>query len=183
MKRRLWLLLFVALGGVAAWLAMPAPRAESVPLPSATLDGKSLPLEGRAACLGAAEDAARAWLEQPVAVVVEGTRGPRTREQLGARLDAVHLEALVGQVVDPRSALRRTHAREQPGTPLALAVPYVVDVPAALGALLQMKDELDVAPLDARWLFDFTGPHLPDGWSAVLPAPAVDPGTIVRVHG
>jgi lipoprotein-anchoring transpeptidase ErfK/SrfK len=42
---------------------------------------------------------------------------------------------------------------------------------------------VNLAPVDARWLFDFTGPHLPDGWSAVLPAPAVDPGTVVRVRG
>jgi vancomycin resistance protein YoaR len=152
-KRRLWLVLFLALGGVAAWLAMPAPRAESGPLASAALNGTRLPLEGRAACLAAAVDAARAWLDQPVAVVVEGTRVVRTREQLGARLDAVHLEALVGQVVDPHSALRGTHARDKPGTPLELAVPYIVDLPAALGALLQMKDELDVPALDARYDF------------------------------
>jgi hypothetical protein len=41
---------------------------------------------------------------------------------------------------------------------------------------------VNLAPVDARWLFDFTGPHLPDGWSAVLPVATVDPGTLVRVR-
>jgi hypothetical protein len=40
---------------------------------------------------------------------------------------------------------------------------------------------VNLSPIDARWLFDFTGPHLPQGWSAVFPA-AIDPGTPVRVH-
>ena len=36
---------------------------------------------------------------------------------------------------------------------------------------------VNLAPLDARWLFDFTGPRLPAGWVAALPgAPAGRPG-------
>jgi len=152
-KRWLWLVLFVAVGGVVAWLAMPGPRAEPAPLGAATLNGKPLPGDGAEACLEAARDAARAWLEQPVAVVIEGTRVERSREQLGARIDSVHLQSLVAQMMDERSALRRGHARGKAGAPLALAVPYTVDVAAAMGALLQMKDELDVPPVDARYDF------------------------------
>ena len=132
---------------------MPSPRAETTPLAGAILNGKNLPLDGRAACLAAAQDATRTWLEQPVTVAVAGTHVDRTRAQLGARLDAVHLESLVGQLMDPRSTLRRTHAREKQGTPLVLVVPYRTDAPAALGALLQMKDDLDLTPLDARYDF------------------------------
>lgn len=40
---------------------------------------------------------------------------------------------------------------------------------------------VNLAPRDARWLFEFTGPALPDGWYAVLPADG-DPGTLVRVR-
>jgi hypothetical protein len=40
---------------------------------------------------------------------------------------------------------------------------------------------VNLAPIDARWLFDFTEPHLPDGWFAVLPTPA-SPATVVRVR-
>jgi hypothetical protein len=41
---------------------------------------------------------------------------------------------------------------------------------------------VNLAPVDARWLFDFTAPELPAGWTAVLPAGATDPGTVVRVR-
>jgi lipoprotein-anchoring transpeptidase ErfK/SrfK len=42
---------------------------------------------------------------------------------------------------------------------------------------------VNLAPLDARWLFDFTGPRLPAGWVAAYPAgQGVDPGTVVRVR-
>jgi L,D-transpeptidase catalytic domain len=40
---------------------------------------------------------------------------------------------------------------------------------------------VNLAPADAEWLFSFTSPHLPIGWSAALPAP-VEKGTAVRVH-
>jgi lipoprotein-anchoring transpeptidase ErfK/SrfK len=40
---------------------------------------------------------------------------------------------------------------------------------------------VNLAPIDARWLFAFTSPHLPQGWTAVLPTP-IDQGTIVRVR-
>lgn len=41
---------------------------------------------------------------------------------------------------------------------------------------------VNLAPVDARWIFEFTAPELPAGWSAVLPAGATDPGTVVRVR-
>jgi lipoprotein-anchoring transpeptidase ErfK/SrfK len=40
---------------------------------------------------------------------------------------------------------------------------------------------VNLAPLDARWLFDFAGPRLPEGWIAAYPTP-YDPGTVVRVR-
>jgi hypothetical protein len=40
---------------------------------------------------------------------------------------------------------------------------------------------VNVSLNDARWLFDFTGPHLPRGWSAVFPN-ATERGTLVRVR-
>jgi len=40
---------------------------------------------------------------------------------------------------------------------------------------------VNLAPRDARWMFDFTGPHVAAGWSAAYPT-AVDPGTYVRVR-
>jgi hypothetical protein len=40
---------------------------------------------------------------------------------------------------------------------------------------------VNLAPLDAQRLFAFTSPHLPAGWTAVLPTPIED-GTVVRVR-
>lgn len=40
---------------------------------------------------------------------------------------------------------------------------------------------VNLSPLDARWLFVFTAPHLPRGWSAVHPT-KLEPSTVVRVR-
>jgi lipoprotein-anchoring transpeptidase ErfK/SrfK len=40
---------------------------------------------------------------------------------------------------------------------------------------------VNLAPLDARWLFSFTGPRMPAGWTATYPTP-LDEGSIVRVR-
>ena len=41
---------------------------------------------------------------------------------------------------------------------------------------------VNLAPVDARWLFEFTAPRLPVGWIAALPAATIDAGTVVRVR-
>ena len=40
---------------------------------------------------------------------------------------------------------------------------------------------LNLSPVDAEWLFGFTSPHLPAGWSAALPV-SIETGTLVRVR-
>jgi lipoprotein-anchoring transpeptidase ErfK/SrfK len=40
---------------------------------------------------------------------------------------------------------------------------------------------VNLAPLDSRWLFEFTGPRLPAGWVATYPT-SIDEGTLVRVR-
>jgi hypothetical protein len=40
---------------------------------------------------------------------------------------------------------------------------------------------VNLAPMDARWLFDFTEPRLPRGWAAAYPT-ITDEGTLVRVR-
>jgi hypothetical protein len=40
---------------------------------------------------------------------------------------------------------------------------------------------VNLAPLDARWLFGFTEPRVPPGWTAAYPT-SVDEGTVVRVR-
>lgn len=40
---------------------------------------------------------------------------------------------------------------------------------------------VNLAPRDARWLFAFTSPHVPAGWSAVMPV-RFEKGTVIRVR-
>ena len=40
---------------------------------------------------------------------------------------------------------------------------------------------VNLSPLDARWMFDFTAPRLPAGWAAAYPT-SIEPGTLVRVR-
>lgn len=40
---------------------------------------------------------------------------------------------------------------------------------------------VNLAPIDARWLYAFTSPHLPMGWTAAYPTKA-EAGTVVRVR-
>lgn len=40
---------------------------------------------------------------------------------------------------------------------------------------------VNLAPLDARWLFAFTSPHLPLGWTAALPT-RLERGAVIRVR-
>jgi lipoprotein-anchoring transpeptidase ErfK/SrfK len=41
---------------------------------------------------------------------------------------------------------------------------------------------VNMAPLDARWLFNWATPSLPAGWHAIFPSEA-DPGTWIWIHG
>jgi lipoprotein-anchoring transpeptidase ErfK/SrfK len=40
---------------------------------------------------------------------------------------------------------------------------------------------VNLSPRDARFLFEFTSPRLPDGWQAIFPT-SYDPGTVIRVR-
>lgn len=149
-----WMAFFVGLGALAAWLALAGPRpAPEPPGVPATLAGQVVPPGDAQATLELARKATSAWLGQSVTVVVAGARTERTREQLGARIDWPHLRALVAELRDGESALRRAHARLAPRAPLALPVPYAVDFDAAMGQLLQIKEEVDRVPVDARYDF------------------------------
>ncbi len=82
--------------------------------------------------------------------------------------------------------------REDESTPYSMQdVPYVqfFDGAVALHGTYWHADFghvhshgcVNLAPLDAQWLFAFTEPRLPHGWSAVLPTPNSS-ATLVRVR-
>ncbi len=146
----------MVLGAVAGYLLVPSPGttrssagAEGA-APAVLLEGRPLPVDGEPALAQAvARAVARAWLAQKVTLTTPGAP-PReiTRELLGVRVETERLAALVAQVRDPRSPLRRGHARAQ--APLRVPLPASIDGPRALAALVALKDDLDRRPVDAR---------------------------------
>ena len=145
-------------GGFAGWVAVPGrpmPIAEAVILPEVTLDGKPLPIvEGDPAkTLESARSIARAYVSSEVSIAVPGATITRSREDLGARVEHDRLASLVAQLADRRSAMRRAHAQHAAAgvaRPLALPLPVTIDGERALTALLEVKDDLDKVPVDAR---------------------------------
>ena len=150
-------------GGVAGYLFMPEERAPLMIAPvQATLDAKPLPLDGdETKTADAAHAIARAYVAERVTIAVPGGAIERTREELGARVDGARLTGLVRALRDPYSPLRRAHDQVARGRPMRLPLPVTTDARRALATLLEVKDELDRAPQDARFDLD-QGKVLPD---------------------
>jgi len=177
-SRFAWLAFFTFLGGAAAWMALAGPRGETIAPVPATLEGQALPPGGADVALSAAREVARAWLARSLTIDVAGTPVQRTREELGARVDWEHLRSLVAELRDARSPLRREHARAPSRGPVALAVPFALDTQAVLAQILQLKDEVDREPVDARYDFK-TGHVTPDEPGRSLDVWA----TVARIDG
>ncbi len=74
----------------------------------------------------------------------------RTREAFGVRIDTRLLSHLISAATDPTSPLLRHHAQIAPGQPVDLPLPVEVDGQTAFPLLMQLKEEVDHAPIDAR---------------------------------
>lgn len=130
----------------------PAPGEDRTPLPETTFLGQRLPSTDAAQKL--ALERARVFLAGQFHLdLPDGSRRPVYLGQLGAELDKVHLARLVRDARDRTSALVRIHqvhvAQAKPAA-LRLPVPITVDRERALARLLQLKDEFDRLPVDAR---------------------------------
>lgn len=166
---RLAVAILVFLGGVAlvvyALLPVPEARADG---PSAVAEHVEVSVAGMPIALDAdlhAESVrvGRAWLHAEMALRSPGHEERMTRGAMGARVDARHLEALLRDAKDPRSALRVHHRASRCARPagskapppatcgrIELAMPFAIDPERALQRLLQLKDDLDRTPADAR---------------------------------
>jgi len=144
---------FLGLGALAGWALVPAQvgpaRAAEDPRLVVRLAGEPFPADA-----DNARAAARRWLDEGITIAVAGVpegRETRTRAELGARVDFERLAALARAAADPTSALRRAHDTRARGAVLDVPVPAIVDRQRAMEVALAVKDEVDVAPLDARW--------------------------------
>ncbi len=120
--------------------------------PVARLLGKPLPMKGSDdETLNAARGIVRAYISQPVLLDVPGgVAEKRTRADLGARIDNERLAALVLDLRDPESPMRRAHEQVAKGRELDVPLPVVADEKRALSAMMQVKDAIDKEPIDAR---------------------------------
>lgn len=146
---------FVVLGGIAGYFFAPGKTelalAPSAPVPEVWLEGQRLPQGAPVEkSLDAAAAIARAYVKAPVTLKLPGGATlSKTREELGIRVDGAHLEVRIRELYDARSALRRAHA-ELGGGALKVPLPAVVDEKRAVSALLQIKDDVDAPPSNAR---------------------------------
>ncbi len=171
-----WTALFAGLGGLAAWLALSGPRpAPPAPYVSCSIAGHVVGAADPEAGFEASRAILQGWLGQSITLVVGEARPERTREQLGVRIDWARLRRLVAEAEDPASPLRRRHDRLAVAgrAPVLLPIPYTVDFQAAIGEILQMKEEVDRPAVDARYDFktrtvspDGPGQRL-DAWAAL----------------
>lgn len=152
-------------GGLIGWVLAPPgtvrPKAAKDHV-EVELGGQPLSLEGdEEATLEAARAIARRALAARLTLKLPGSptdaKGndqssiQRTREELGARVDADWLAALVVQLRDPSSALRRTHAALAPNKPLQVPLPLAASDERALSVFLTLKDDVDLPPVDAKY--------------------------------
>ncbi|MDP3277603.1 MAG: VanW family protein [Deltaproteobacteria bacterium] len=156
--------LFASVGAASGYLLLPERSVEAATRPSIRVLGQELH-PGRDA-LTTARAVARQFLRQHVRVtsrvlvtVQEGdalrTREEervveRSREDFGARVDETMLAHLISSATDPTSPLLRHHAAIAAGRPIELPVPVQLNGAVALPLLMQLKEEVDHAPVDAR---------------------------------
>ena len=147
----------VVCGAVVGSLLVPRSPTPNDPQPvppEVRLLGQRLPLNDMAS--KTALERVRQFAARRLELTVPGepSRG-MSLGRLGAQIDKVHLAQLVRDARDATSPLRRTWMRQRTNRPLELPIPIVLGPEAALPVLLALKDELDRAPVDAR--FDLEG--------------------------
>lgn len=152
-RRGLYAVLIAAAAGIAIGLLL-LPRSEQVddteaPPPAVRLLGQRLRLDDGAPerALEAVRRHVSGWLH----LEVPGDAKRRfSFGKLGVRIDKVRLANLVRDARDPTSPLRRTLRRRGSRGPIDLPVPLVIDPDEALPVLLDLKDQYDRVPRDAR---------------------------------
>ncbi len=155
--RRLAAAAVLGIAGVTVgWLVTPpaAPRPDpKAPAPQVLLGKEPLELL-RANASELAMGIVRKYATGTIKLQVPGGKALELpRASLGIEIDKVYLTALLSQARDPTSPMRREYAaRVAAGAtePLTLPLPLLIDTGKAIQALVNVKDSLDAAPVDAH---------------------------------
>jgi len=147
-RRALLLACAVASATAASYAEAPRPAARAEHPVTVTVAGRPVDLAGdlhsQAVAIG------RDYLHTHITLLTPNGPQRRTRWSVGARLDLAHLEALMRDAADARSPMRRVHAQVHAGEPLNLPLPLDLDEAQVMDSLLELKDELDRPPRNAR---------------------------------
>ena len=141
------------LGGLAIGFLV-VPRAETpddpnTPPPPVELLGKPLVLDDTASAR--ALEAVRRHVAGSFHIELpDGGQRRQSFGRLGAQIDKARLSQLVRDASDPTSPLRRTFRAAGGKGKIVLPIPIVVDMGRAGETVLELKDELDHPPVDAR---------------------------------
>jgi vancomycin resistance protein YoaR len=157
-------LVFASVGAFSGYLLLPEQSAAASQRPRIRILGREIQ-PGRDA-LATAREVSRAFLREHVRVTArvtvttqqgEGFRSTeedrvidRTRADLGARVDERMLAHLIAAATDPTSPLLRHHATIAAGQPVELPMPVHLDGTVAFPLLMQLKEDVDHPPVDAR---------------------------------
>jgi vancomycin resistance protein YoaR len=136
---------------MGAWLVPRAPTPPKTPAaaPAVTLLGRPLRLDDEAPKL--ALERVRRFAAGTLTLDLPDGRTKRFRMgRVGVQIDKVRLAHLVRDAGDATSPLRQTWQRANRPAPIALPVPVELDSEPLTLALLELKDQLDRLPADAR---------------------------------
>ncbi|MDI1476830.1 VanW family protein [Polyangium sp. y55x31] len=140
----------IASGLGITWLLLPpAPEAPvKLPTPELRVAGMAVPMQGDP--VANALDLVRRYAAGEITIKLpDGTGRKIRRGALGAEIDRVRLAGFVREALREGSPLRRAHDEANPGKPLDVPLPLILDAEAAVDKLLALKSELDAAPTDA----------------------------------
>lgn len=140
-------LLFALLGGGIGYLLLPERAPQAAGLPRVKVLGRFV--DPRLEPRQLARVLARQYLREHLTVSAGERTLERTREGFGARVDLGLLTHLLEASRDPTSSLLRHHAALSRG-PIELPLPVRLEGSVALPLLLQLKEEVDRPPRDAR---------------------------------
>lgn len=138
-----------AAGASAGYLFAPEPIAQAAP--EVVVFAGGIAIDGAAEPTAEAKRVAESYLRGSIRLDAGKRSLRQSRAALGVEIDLAHLEELLRDAADARSALRRYHAKRSGSAPLRLPMPVAVDSARAMARVQRIKDAIDREPVEARF--------------------------------